>query len=90
MRFLQPHLLTPQAVFLKKEIELFGTNSGGRSGQVVGRVGELLKTHQVDDLVGTHLSNIRVTKPTHPFGPHEKDEGDHTPVRSVINNDDDQ
>lgn len=45
---------------LGKEIELFGTNSGGQPQDVVGRVGELLHVHEVDVLVGTHMSNVRV------------------------------
>jgi ABC-type branched-subunit amino acid transport system substrate-binding protein len=45
---------------LGKEIELFGTNSGGHPHDVVNRVGELINVHDVDVLVGSHMSNVRV------------------------------
>lgn len=53
-------LINASGGILGREIELFGVNSGGRPEQVVSRVGELLDVHDVDVLVGTHMSNVRV------------------------------
>lgn len=53
-------LINASGGILGREIELFGVNSGGRPDQVVTRVGELLGIHDVDVLVGTHMSNVRV------------------------------
>lgn len=53
-------LINASGGILGREIELFGVNSGGRPDQVVARVGELLGTHDMDVLVGTHMSNVRV------------------------------
>lgn len=53
-------LINASGGILGREIELFGVNSGGRPDQVVTRVGELLNVHDVDVLVGTHMSNVRI------------------------------
>lgn len=53
-------LINASGGILGREIELFGVNSGGQPEQVVSRVGELLEVHEVDVLVGTHMSNVRV------------------------------
>lgn len=53
-------LVNASGGILGKEIELFGTNSGGQPRDVVSRVGELLNVHEVDVLVGSHMSNVRV------------------------------
>lgn len=53
-------LVNASGGILGREIELFGINSGGRPDQVVSRVGEMLDVHDVDVLVGTHMSNVRV------------------------------
>lgn len=53
-------LINASGGILGREIELFGVNSGGRPDQVVTRIGDLLDIHDVDVLVGTHMSNVRV------------------------------
>jgi ABC-type branched-subunit amino acid transport system substrate-binding protein len=53
-------LINASGGILGREIELFGVDSGGQPDDVVRRVGELLTTHDVDVLVGTHMSNVRV------------------------------
>ncbi|MBL4696461.1 MAG: substrate-binding domain-containing protein [Rhizobiaceae bacterium] len=45
---------------LGKEIELFAADAGGTPDHVIPRVNELVEKHQVDALVGVHLSNVRV------------------------------
>ncbi len=45
---------------LGKEIELFAADAGGMPHEVVPRVDELIVKHQVDALVGVHLSSVRI------------------------------
>ncbi len=45
---------------LGREVELFGANSGGNPNDVVDRVGDLIHNHQVQALVGVHMSNVRI------------------------------
>ncbi len=45
---------------LGKEVELFAADAGGPPEQVLPRVAELVERHNVDALVGVHLSNVRV------------------------------
>jgi urea transport system substrate-binding protein len=45
---------------LGREIELFAADSGGSPDKVVPRVAELLDVHQVEALVGVHMSNVRI------------------------------
>jgi ABC-type branched-subunit amino acid transport system substrate-binding protein len=53
-------LVNASGGILGKEIELIGANSGGDPNHVVGRVQELIHVHEVDALVGVHMSNVRV------------------------------
>jgi len=53
-------LVNANGGILGKEIELFGADSGGDPRKVVARVGELIAEHQVDALVGVHMSNVRI------------------------------
>ncbi|WP_171182403.1 substrate-binding domain-containing protein [Ruegeria sp. HKCCD8929] len=45
---------------LGREIELFAADAGGAPADVMPRVADLVDRHQVDALVGVHLSSVRV------------------------------
>lgn len=50
---------------LGKEIELFAADAGGPPDLVMPRVADLVERHNVDALVGVHLSNVRVAIRNH-------------------------
>jgi ABC-type branched-subunit amino acid transport system substrate-binding protein len=53
-------LVNASGGILGKEIELFGADAGGEPHEVVGRVASLILDHEVDALVGVHMSHVRI------------------------------